>query len=443
MDNKKEHSSLNLGLAELLKGADASTLEAVPPAQSELPREATSVAAVPEVSEYERLAQAGKWGELSEICEREIELHGEGGEARLWWILSQNRMKSVPATILVAPLEQVARGLDPKSKLVGLASRTLIEVAQTLSAASQEDSAIDLLEREYRLKGDGVAYLKERLAVARALYVARPQFEKVRPDLLSDFEQLCALEKELGVVNGESPQVSKAETTSPITNTPSAAQVSSENQGSRRPSGQRRALYAAGFLVFLIGSYFLYESYGAQELRASGPLALSVQEAEIRTPAVERILYFNSLNAVFYDLESRKGQAEPDPNSGASSVSQVVVQPTTKEKIDTTSPIEPPEPREVRQDPAPQQSYNPLFDKVPAAGANADYQEFQRAKKFVIVAHETSVMAYPSLRTKVVDTLRKGDRVSAESRVGDWLKLRSKSGSVGYILAQDATEGSS
>ena len=38
------------------------------------------------------------------------------------------------------------------------------------------------------------------------------------------------------------------------------------------------------------------------------------------------------------------------------------------------------------------------------------------------------------------DELKAGDRILVEAQVGDWLKLRSKRGYPGYILAQDASE---
>jgi hypothetical protein len=50
----------------------------------------------------------------------------------------------------------------------------------------------------------------------------------------------------------------------------------------------------------------------------------------------------------------------------------------------------------------------------------------------------TSVMDAPSFNAKEVEELYVGDRVRVEARLGRWLKIRSRDGNPGYILAGDA-----
>jgi uncharacterized protein YgiM (DUF1202 family) len=52
----------------------------------------------------------------------------------------------------------------------------------------------------------------------------------------------------------------------------------------------------------------------------------------------------------------------------------------------------------------------------------------------------TSVLEHPSYSADVVGTLEPGDRVFVESKMGRWVRLRSKRGRGGFVLAEDVAE---
>jgi hypothetical protein len=52
----------------------------------------------------------------------------------------------------------------------------------------------------------------------------------------------------------------------------------------------------------------------------------------------------------------------------------------------------------------------------------------------------TSVLANPSYSAEVVGRLEPGDRVFVEGKLGRWVRLRSKRGRGGFVLAEDVAE---
>jgi uncharacterized protein YgiM (DUF1202 family) len=70
-------------------------------------------------------------------------------------------------------------------------------------------------------------------------------------------------------------------------------------------------------------------------------------------------------------------------------------------------------------------------------GSSARGFEDQRTYK---VLTRTSVLSAPSYGGRVVGQLDRGDRVLVEGKLGRWLRLRSKKGRGGYVLAADVEE---
>jgi len=46
----------------------------------------------------------------------------------------------------------------------------------------------------------------------------------------------------------------------------------------------------------------------------------------------------------------------------------------------------------------------------------------------------------PDYSARVIARLAAGDKVSVEGRVGDWLRIRSRRGRAGFVIAQDVGE---
>ena len=105
--------------------------------------------------------------------------------------------------------------------------------------------------------------------------------------------------------------------------------------------------------------------------------------------------------------------------------------------MNTTSPVEPikTQGRGEKSSPTTGRSASATQTRKEAL----PFEKFSGGKVYSIIV-ATRVMDRPSFRTVPIAKLQRGDTVLVEAQVGDWLKLRSKKGSPGYILAQDAKE---
>jgi hypothetical protein len=70
-------------------------------------------------------------------------------------------------------------------------------------------------------------------------------------------------------------------------------------------------------------------------------------------------------------------------------------------------------------------------------GASQEGFELQKTYR---VLEKTSVLSAPSYGGRVVGQLERGDRVLVEGKLGRWLRLRSKKGRGGYVIAADVEE---
>jgi len=65
------------------------------------------------------------------------------------------------------------------------------------------------------------------------------------------------------------------------------------------------------------------------------------------------------------------------------------------------------------------------------------FKEFSQSR-FYVVRRETNVRSDPSIRSEAYAGLKRGIRVEVIGQQGYWLKIRSRSGRIGFILGEDA-----
>ena len=161
---------------------------------------------------------------------------------------------------------------------------------------------------------------------------------------------------------------------------------------------------------------------------------------------------------MFYDLESKKpARDEPQAPKAAETqpqnahvlqepVHEARGEPPGKEVVNTSYPLE----SDMPEMSAPERKRNPLFDRIELdrGGGSAlirgeppgmPVEKYSGGRIFRILVR-TRVHDRPAARSQSIAGLEPDDTVMVESRVGDWLKLRSKKGYPGYIYAQDAVE---
>ena len=120
------------------------------------------------------------------------------------------------------------------------------------------------------------------------------------------------------------------------------------------------------------------------------------------------------------------------------------VQPV-REKINTSTPVEPAELANLIRKSQRSGKVIQIVDENYVRGFPGSSQRvtaypvhrFSPAKIFKVIS-TTKVMSRPSYRAVAVSELKAGDKIEVVEDLGPWLKLKSRKGGYGYILAQDA-----
>jgi hypothetical protein len=151
--------------------------------------------------------------------------------------------------------------------------------------------------------------------------------------------------------------------------------------------------------------------------------------------------------------EPRIQPEQPSTTENVPAVSGEVKRPV----VNTSSPIEGPEFAAIRADirdgkgeKTPQGAGVPMKRADELFGVSHPREELQAgpARSYAVdkfdsektyrIIVRTKVMVRPAFKAPSLAELEEGDKVKVDAQVGPWLKLRSKRGQSGYILAQDA-----
>ena len=392
------------------------------------------------------LADGGNWAELSALTERELSSIGDvSPESRLWWILSQFYLESMPLSVLAAPLEESTRALegqrDMSSSLRDLAGRVLVTVGQKLAGAGSVDG--------------------ERL-LARAHALLEHENENASRIEVKSFEPLQT----------DTPSPRAGTTTAEILFTPLASTPRS-----------RTYLYGGGTIAALLLFWMMLpHSY----ISGKDTLVMTGGESEVmrslpsmEVPLPSPLTAVGHLEALYYDVNRELTPASPQgvapqpvkiiPEQSAPPIVAPAVIHDKRDVVNTSYPLESREieaaiegrnspRRDERRDDV---NWDGSFDSHDAFGDRErererdrtrdrvrDYDrdrhhdtgfdnDFGRGDRYEIVIN-TSVMERPSFNGAEVASLYSGDVVVVESRLGRWLKIVSVKGVPGYIRAQDA-----
>jgi hypothetical protein len=261
---------------------------------------------------------------------------------------------------------------------------------------------------------------------------------------------------------------------------------------SRRPLALACALLAiavTGTVGYELSKSYLVPQAGiADEGFVQEVLAL-----DLVMPTLERRDPVGSLSALYYSIDvpdpvavpaadqqpgqsdasavttvSSDNHAEPQPatqdrprdvQSGVektqtSKANQSASAPKTKEKVDTHGPVEGPEftqrlpgrssrggnhdtDRDRSRDRDRDRDGNGVPPRLVMEERPTDV--FPSASVYRVIAR-TSVLSEPSYSGRVIGQLEAGDRVLVEAKLGRWLKLRSRRGRGGFVMAEDVSQ---
>lgn len=433
----------------------------VPPHKEEAPRQA---------NEFEVLAGEERWLDLAHLCESKLSATADVCaadpkkviEARLWWIKSQLVNGGVPMSILAAPLESVSGSVLEMQKsgqnlgereraLVAFCAELLKKVSAELTASSEHVLALSFLERAHAL--DERCAPQFRSAIDREL-------ERLRKNPRAEMDQklkskIARLEDLRRQLKGVKPEEIKA---APVS---APESVKAEEVPAALPARQsRRQLYAAAALILLVASgagiWFMPQGTfvaGTPHL-ALGTLSTSRPPPDTKLGELQRVSGLSNLDALYYDIDSASKRRPAESGSASTKSEQPALaaseaaSTSPKERdakaiVNTSGPLEGPEFQNLQMEDAENDGTrrDDLFASITArsmaATQGVPVEKFESDKLFLVIA-KTNVMARPSFHTAALAELESGDKVLVESKVGPWLKLRSKHGQAGYILAQDA-----
>jgi hypothetical protein len=441
---------VDLGLSALLSGHAAQPEHSSPigPSTDE-PHDSTDTSADAaieqrQLSECEVLFREKGWGELVKLAEAKLAVSDEP-EFRLWWVRGHLGAFSMPVSFLAAPLEAVCRRARDN------------QLAESLRPVLEETGLLAL----HRLKEVG----------------ARDQVESLRDSLF-----------DAGVIDSASePQPFPASATRradsaplPDESLPSPNRLAATIPGERRGQPVRRvAAFAVGVIVAgVIGRWawtWLHTVFRVPVVIAAENFVSEPFAVDQLIPPLERRDPVGSLSALFYSIETPEAvvpaaQKDAPPAGDGQGGGQVTTQtmhppvgaasraPTTqerppsaegrKEQINTRSPVEGPEVKERlrrRETHHPPEPARGPFSGVPEPSSSPPVMENRSTDVFdpggvYRVLVRTSVLEHPSYSADVVGTLEPGDRVFVESKMGRWVRLRSKRGRGGFVLAEDVAE---
>ncbi len=439
-------------------------------------------------NEFEQLAEIASWAELCTLCETRIQEQGESdGEARLWWVKGQLELKAVPASILASLLDSASRHVQQQVReavtssagleshlqsLVVLACQLLRTLAAVLRDHGDQQLAVTFYDRAYRFDSQQAEMVLAAVASERSALESSKDYGR-ELEIAARLRDLKNLEAELAsTVPPASATIQAGADVSSIPQPSSVppsfqpASSSSISDEQRATSRLRSAVYALTLLVIVVvGLYALYPGiFSLDGEHDSAPqLVATERRAQPILPDPERSNKISQLDAVFYDLENKKPTQVTEPAARAPEVRAVVAEvreppppPREKEVVNTSYPLEDEMPKmareESRQESRQESKRNPLFDKIEipsrARGSGnrgvvgLEVEKYSGGKLFRVIAR-TRVLDRPNARSQKIATLERDDGILVESRVGDWLKLRSKNGYPGYIYAQDAEEDAS
>ncbi|MEY4667654.1 MAG: hypothetical protein RL518_353 [Pseudomonadota bacterium] len=371
----------------------------------------------PARNEFELLAAESKWTEIVRLAEGRL-AHGDDLGVKLWWIRGHLGAFSMPVSFLSAPFDAVCKKLAPES------------VTDSLSPLLKETGLL-VLQRLQEV-GDTAHVNDVRGSLARlGIQEARGSRER---SSTSSFRSLQSV---------------SAEATAP---------TSAQHPSVGLPrSGQKRLVWTTVCLITVVALITIDRMFPhirtpaldiASESFEQTPLDIN-QATELpgrRDPS-------GRLGALFYSIgegtntepaTARAAQSVKGPMPQSSPESQLAKTesspPGPKEEVNTRGPIEGPEFRErvergrIRPSASRREELQGGAPQAVLPGSSSRGGDDQRTYR---VLNRASVVSAPSYGGRVIGQLEPGDRVLVEGRVGRWLRLRSKKGRGGYVLATD------
>lgn len=391
-----QEKRIDLGLAKLLAKEEKSINKKKTPIQSpekqELkPRESESISDKLEVdfiisSELEQLLFEKKWLEVAQLCEKKIsEDKVLAPYYRSVWVASQVNLKTVPLSMLVAPLDSARK--EYAEKYTDINSQ---RVNQFIDKSFKKSYAS--LAEGFKQGGDNKLF-------QHCLNLSGKQ-----DDIFFDqakFEQVEALEYE------------------------------SSNSSKRFFLLISIVLSALALVLFL----YFYKGLFSKTVPLMTELKKSDQPI-IELPNTERIGVLEHLDPILYDAKDTTNTSVSESVQSKSVKKELPFEVSQTQDelkdINTNSPVEPKKvfKKIMEGEPIP-------IETAKSEVSNIPLKPESKTKTFRIIA-KTNILAQANYKAEIIAKLKPGQEVDVIEEDRVWLKLKAKSGKYGFILSQDA-----
>ncbi len=458
-ESKGSPGGLDLGLSALIKSANGQAApttadEELDPNRAPKVTSDTSTAksAVPEDAR-QLMADKGLWKELSAYCERVMAGEDASPVNKLWWIKSQLQLKSAPLNILAAPLESASEAVfgSEHSSVAdkSLAADLLCEIGRGARDSKDYAVAISFFERAWPYKPSAKDDLMHVVALEKERLEAESRVRKS-----DDLELKLKKLEQLEILVGLSPQSTKGVEPHNEFARPLTLKIPEISHKDERKTGRLYVFAIGALIAFFVTAWLVRLNYleTIDTIIAKSSLTDLTNSSSLRAapilPELPRRTGLGDLDGVFYELGAKGQKSVATAGATAESVTTSSALPeapqkeSSKESINTEGPVRT---GAIDVRPEPPQRADELFQKperLPRSNSRSplpmgdvapvEIEQFGTDKEFEVEA-DTEIMSKPSWSSAPVDNVYKGDRVRAEAKIGNWLKLRSQAGRVGYV----------
>ena len=433
--DSSQAAGLNLGLAELVansshNGNSAAEKDSAVAIGTEVASNQQPSQPAAELTPLQKLAHAQEWGELARQAETFSSQHAsERFEAKLFWILGQLRLKSMPLAILCAPLDSATReivdgGLKDEARIKDLAGSLLAECGHALSEQGDSALACVLLDR---------ARMFGQVHDGRFTQVVNSEIERLSKSRGVSLDERAKRIDELHVLKQDLEPIEAR--------IPNASVASAGKDSLRSATIVASVISVALIFGFAIWRYLLVVEVEVLPAERT-VLAKELVNPEVNLPVLQPLAGLGGLDAVLYEMGTPRAASRTENMVAAGAASE---QTMKKEVVNTSYPLrgaaesatdlgklrEKAGSRNLTSA-AQKRATGPLRRPLPIDPDPVAIEEFNTAQNYVVEA-STEVMAKPSFGSAPLDRIFEGDNIRAEAKVGNWLKLRSKQGRVGYV----------
>ncbi len=432
----------------------------------------------------EMLVLDKNWLELEVEAEKEMSAAKGGARtaATIWWALANLELGKIPVSVLIPPVDKASADIE---RFTAISSGALVEPVLSSPLLRKECAAVLLRMAKRSISSLGEASAPDFLRRAAALN--NELSSEIKGVLEREVDRLQKMtgRKDLREARIKSLQsiVSGLSSSSSSAMKPSRKDGVAQNGFGVRESAKSdlkndlriepkqkkstKSVFLALCMALIIAGGFFIHHYGlltssVASAKGEAELMQYSSKPESTYPKIERFQSIDNLEVLLAKVNSLAvpNSQTRSPALGRHNNAVITSEPAspqvemgelvpsnrkardiknTKEIVDTSGPLEGTQfyEREMRQVGTP--GGDSVFGSAPP-GVGGLMPNSAGGPKVYRVLTFTRVYMKASFFSQNIANLDSGARVEVVERFGEWLKIRSKGGQVGFMLAQDAEE---